>query len=73
MTVANDVVYYASMDLDGTVFFLKADSGKLLGSFKTGQTTACGPAVVNGRVFIGSGYPSLGLGMTHNKLHMLSL
>jgi polyvinyl alcohol dehydrogenase (cytochrome) len=72
MTVANDVVYYPSMDLDGTVFFLKADTGKLLGSFKTGQTTGCGPSVVKGRVYIGSGYSNFGLGLANNKLYMLS-
>ena len=61
------------MDPDGTLFMLDARTGKLLNSFKTGQTTGCGPAVVNGKVYVGSGYANFGLGLPGNKLHMLSL
>jgi len=50
MTVAHDVVFYPSMDTNGTLLFLDARTGKLLGSFKTGATTSCGPSVVNGKV-----------------------
>lgn len=50
MTVANDVVFYPSMDVNRTLFYLDARTGKLLGSFKTGATTSCGPSVVNGKV-----------------------
>uniref|UniRef100_A0A383VAH7 Pyrrolo-quinoline quinone repeat domain-containing protein n=1 Tax=Tetradesmus obliquus TaxID=3088 RepID=A0A383VAH7_TETOB len=72
MTVANGVVFYASMDLQGTLFTLNAATGKLLNVFATGMTTGCGPAVVDGRVYIGSGYANFGLGLNGNQLHMLS-
>jgi polyvinyl alcohol dehydrogenase (cytochrome) len=49
MTVANGVVFYSSMDLDGTLFTLNAATGKLLGTFATGMTSGCGAAVVDGR------------------------
>lgn len=56
MTVANGVVLYPSMDAVGTLFFLDAASGKLLGSFASGASAACGPSVVDGVVYMGSGY-----------------
>lgn len=52
---------------------LDARTGRLLNSFKTGQTTGCGPSVVDGRVYIGSGYVNFGLGQQGFKLHMLAL
>lgn len=75
MTVVNDVVFYPSMDLDGTLFMLDARTGKLLNSYKTGSTSGCGPAVVDGRVYVGSGYANFGLGKRSKdrQLHMLSL
>lgn len=62
MTVANGVLFYPSMDKDGTLFTLRGDTGKLLNVFQTGMTTGCGPSIVNGRVYIGSGYSNFGLG-----------
>ena len=50
---------YGSMDAKGTLFFLDAPNGKLLGSFETGASLACGPSVVDGVVFTGSGYLNL--------------
>lgn len=77
MTVANNIVFYPSMDLDGTLFMLDARTGKLLSSVKTGMTTGCGPSVVNGKVYIGSGYSNFGLGKSGapdlQRLHMLTL
>lgn len=73
MTVANGVVYYASMDADGTLFFLDAASGRPLGSVATGATTGCGPAVAGGRVYIGNGYTNFGLGQPGGKLWSLAL
>lgn len=69
------VLCCAGMDPDGTLFLLDAPTGKLLYSYKTLQTSGCGPAVVEGRVYIGSGYANFGLGLPADKLqlHMLSL
>lgn len=64
---------FSGMDPDGTLFMLDARTGRLLNSFKTGQTTGCGPSVVDGRVYVGSGYVNFGLGQQGFKLHMLSL
>jgi polyvinyl alcohol dehydrogenase (cytochrome) len=61
------------MDPDGTLFLLDARTGKLLYSYKTLQTSGCGPAVVDGRAYVGSGYANFGLGLPGDKLHMLSL
>jgi outer membrane protein assembly factor BamB len=54
MTVSNDVVYYASMDAKGTLFYLEAATGRLLGSFKTSATLGCGPSLARGKVFVGA-------------------
>lgn len=54
MTVANGVVYYASMDAAGSLFYLEAATGRLLGSFETGATLGCGPSVARGKVFAGA-------------------
>jgi hypothetical protein len=53
MTVSNGVVYYASMDAAGTLFYLEAATGRLLGSFETGATLGCGPSIARGKVFAG--------------------
>lgn len=73
MTVANGVVFYASMDAKGTLFFLDAATGKMLGRFETGATSGSGPSVVGGRVFVGSGYLNLNLGRPGNKLYALQV
>eukprot|EP00882_Tetradesmus_deserticola_P022580 GHRQ01024505.1.p1 GENE.GHRQ01024505.1~~GHRQ01024505.1.p1 ORF type:complete len:423 (+),score=154.23 GHRQ01024505.1:137-1405(+) len=73
MTVANGVVYYASMDAKGTLFFLQANNGKLLGSFETGATLGCGPSLARGKVFTGSGYLNFGLGQKGTKLYALQV
>ena len=59
VTVAGGVVFYPVMDAAGTLFFLDAPTGKLLGSYATGATDACGPSIVDGVVYTGSGYSNL--------------
>jgi hypothetical protein len=54
MTVSNGVVYYASMDAAGTLFYLEAATGRLLGSFNTSATLGCGPSLARGKVFVGA-------------------
>lgn len=58
-TVANGVIYWPSMDLQGHLLFLDAKTGQMLGTFKTGRPIGplgCGPSVVDGTVYVGSGY-----------------
>jgi outer membrane protein assembly factor BamB len=59
VTVANNVVYWPSYDPRGHLIFLDARTGQTLGSFATGQPIGSlegGAAVVNGSVYVGSGY-----------------
>lgn len=62
MSVANGVVYHCSMDKRGTLFFLEASTGRLLGSVETGSTCGSGPSIVDGRVYVGDGYLNFALG-----------
>ncbi|KAI8806657.1 pyrrolo-quinoline quinone [Cladochytrium replicatum] len=56
VTLANSVVFSPSADPDGHLWYFCAKTGKVLGSTKLRGTNMCGPAIVNGRVFGGSGY-----------------
>ncbi|MGH7271212.1 MAG: PQQ-binding-like beta-propeller repeat protein, partial [Polyangiaceae bacterium] len=58
VTVVNGVLFGGSMDAKGTMFALDASTGNVLWSFKSGATVYGGPAVSNGVVYWGSGYPS---------------
>ena len=69
VTVANGVVYACSLDVDGHMYAFDAASGAVLWSFSSGGSCNAGAAVVNGTVYWGSGYASLGgfLGSTGNN------
>ncbi|KAI8476856.1 MAG: pyrrolo-quinoline quinone repeat-containing protein [Monoraphidium minutum] len=72
VTVANGVVFYASMDLaNGWLHALNSADGRLLGRYDMGASAAGGPAVVDGVVYIGSGYPIFGQGSEGTKIHAL--
>jgi polyvinyl alcohol dehydrogenase (cytochrome) len=58
VTVVNGVVLVGSMDNDGTMFGFEASTGKQLWSFKSGATVYGGPAIADGMIFWGNGYPS---------------
>lgn len=73
VTVANGVVAYASMDPKGTLFLLRAADGKLLGSYELGASSACGPAVVDGVVYSGSGYSNFAQGGEGTKVVALAV
>jgi hypothetical protein len=73
VTVANGVVLYASADPSGTLFMVGAAGGGLLGRYELGASSACGPAVVGGVVFSGSGYSTFGLGSSGTKVVALGL
>lgn len=73
VTVAGGVVYYASMDAQGKLFMLNAKTGAVLASYPMGSSDACGPSVVNGAVFSGSGYQTFGQGNPGSKVSALGL
>jgi polyvinyl alcohol dehydrogenase (cytochrome) len=62
LAVVNGVVFAGSMDQDGTMFAFDATSGDMLWHFKSGGTVYGGPAIVDGVVYWGNGYPSSRLG-----------
>lgn len=59
MSVANGVVYWPSLDYQGKLIFLDGKTGRILGNFETGRPLGslfCGPSIVDGTVYVGSGY-----------------
>ena len=80
VSVANGVVYASSFGgpvhfFPGppnppapTMFALDAKDGKQLWQFTSGGSVNAGPAIVDGRVYWGSGYSNLGLGDPNGKL-----
>ena len=69
VTVANGVVYAASMALaptEKTMFALNAATGQIVWSFAAGSSVNAGATVVDGVVYWGSGYTNLGPPYTGN-------
>jgi polyvinyl alcohol dehydrogenase (cytochrome) len=60
VVVVNGVMFGGSMDMDGTMFALDAATGAELWRFQSGGTVYGGPAVSNGVVYWGTGYPGYG-------------
>ncbi|GBF89065.1 hypothetical protein Rsub_01782 [Raphidocelis subcapitata] len=73
VTVANGVVLTASMDPAGSLFALRASDGALLGSWPLGASSACGPAVVDGVVYTGSGYSTFAQGSAGTRVTALEV
>lgn len=73
VTVANGVVFYPSMDAAGKIFFLDAKTGRLLGSYATGATNACGPSIVDSTIYTANGYQNFGLGALGQTFTALAL
>ncbi|KAF3444767.1 hypothetical protein FNV43_RR14460 [Rhamnella rubrinervis] len=59
VTVANGVVFTGSTEGKGPVYAIKAITGEILWSYKTGATVYGGVSVSNGCIYIGSGYKSI--------------
>jgi len=72
LTVANGVLYAASIAPTGSFYALDAATGQILWSFAGGGSAIAGPAVVNGVVYWGSGYSRWGLA-SNNKLYAFAL
>ncbi len=76
VSVANGVVFGGSMVRKKnrpTMFALSAETGEVLWSFASGATVNSGPAVVDGTVYWGSGYPRLKSGTADNELYAFRL
>lgn len=71
--VANGVVLVGSMAAEGDqMFALDAASGRILWAFPAGGSVAAHPAVADGRVYWGSGFPMFG-GKANDKVFVLAL
>lgn len=57
LVVANGVVFAGSMDNDGTMLAIEASTGSVLWTYKSTATVYGGPAIVDGVVYWGNGYP----------------
>jgi polyvinyl alcohol dehydrogenase (cytochrome) len=66
VTSANGVVYACSLDPSGYMFAMDANTGMVQWSFASGGSCNSGAAVVNGKVYWGSGYAGFGPPNTSN-------
>jgi polyvinyl alcohol dehydrogenase (cytochrome) len=73
VSVADGVVYGGSMDSNGYMYALDARTGEILWQFASGGSVICGPAIVDGVVYWGSGYRRRGIGTGNNKLYTFSV
>jgi len=74
VVVVNGVLFAGSMDLAGTMFAFDAATGDVLWSFESKATVYGSPAVVDGVVYWGAGYPSrLGFGNSIKKLYAFAV
>jgi polyvinyl alcohol dehydrogenase (cytochrome) len=77
VAVVNGVLFAGSMDAQGTMFAIDATSGNVLWQYPSGGTVYGGPAISNGVVYWGSGYPSsvrpLGFGTSSMKLYAFAV
>lgn len=56
VSVANGVVFAGSTGGKGPVYAIKAKTGEILWSYKTGATVYGGVSVSNGCIYVGNGY-----------------
>lgn len=66
LSVANGIVYAGTIDAVGTMYALDAATGETLWTFASGGSVNTSPAVVDGRLYWGSGYNVPGFGITAN-------
>ena len=62
--------------MSGYFVAMRATDGKILWQYQSGGSVNCGPAIVNGTVYWGSGYrndPSRLGGKGNNKLYAFTL
>ena len=74
VSVANGVVYAASMAKSGNEFYaLDAASGQILWQYAAGSSVNAAPAIVDGSVYWGSGYSRAAEGSGNNRLYAFSV
>ena len=73
VSVANGVMFAGAGDSLGTMYAFDAFTGDILWSFASGGSVASGPAIVNGKIYWGSGYTNIGFGTPNNKLYSFHL
>jgi polyvinyl alcohol dehydrogenase (cytochrome) len=71
VSAANGVVYAGSMS--GDMVALNAENGSILWQFASGGSVICGPSIVDGTVYWGSGYANFGFGIPNNKLYAFTV
>jgi polyvinyl alcohol dehydrogenase (cytochrome) len=71
VSAANGVVYAGSTS--GDMVALDWQSGQVLWKFASGGSVICGPSIVDGTLYWGSGYARLGVGATNNKLYAFTI
>jgi len=73
VTISNGVMFAGSTS--GHMYAFDASSGRILWSFQSGGSTICGPSVVDGVVYWGSGYGRFfnAFGTGNNKLYAFDL
>jgi polyvinyl alcohol dehydrogenase (cytochrome) len=76
VTVANGIVFAGSMARNRglpTMFAMNAATGEILWGFASGGTVNSAPAIVDGVLYWGSGYPVTKRGAWNNKLFAFAL
>jgi polyvinyl alcohol dehydrogenase (cytochrome) len=73
LTVANGVLYGASIAKTGDMYALDIATGAILWTFASGGSVVEGPAVVNGTVYWGSGYARAPGGKSNNQFYAFSI
>src|SRR5262249_40114373 len=68
ISTANGVVYGGTINLTGTMYALDAETGDTLWTFESGGSITAAPAIVDGAVYWGSGYGTVGLGLKSNNV-----
>ena len=70
LTIANGLLFAGSMDRQGHMYALDAETGSVLWSFASGGSVMSAPAVVDGTVYWGSGYP---VGFNNDQFYAFEL
>lgn len=70
LTLANSVVYAGSMDMEGHMYALDAETGEILWRYASGGSVNTAPTVINGVLYWGSGYRN---GFDNDKFYAFSV
>jgi polyvinyl alcohol dehydrogenase (cytochrome) len=68
VSTANGIMYAGTINMSGTMYALDGETGDTLWTFESGGSVDTAPAIVDGSVYWGSGYGTLGLGLKSNNV-----